>query len=743
MKALLRPLLVGGLSIAIAATTLMGSSSVAFAGIRPTITGWPVTDLAVLEGDTPTIEVTFKDPDGPGFYAYAIDWGDGESSSGTIPEAETVWGPWTFYLTKSTPYAVGEFGLVLSVNDGGPANLRFRNVVVSPNTAPSVISLDVTAGTEGGTSSFALTFADPDALDTHTVSVVWGDGATTAPVNVPAGETTFDAVHVYADTGPYALVLTLTDSAGHSVTANAPVPPTNVAPVLGALSLEPSSVVDHQMVKVSGSFTDPGINDTFTLTVDWGDPNDAKTWTESLDNDGSFAATHAYAAEGSVTITATVTDRDNGKSNSSSVDLIVLRSNHAPADLVVQATAVGEGGSTTLSVSFTDADPLDTHTAAITWGDGIKEKVSVTAGSNPTNVSHTYLETGTHTVAVTVTDGGGLSVADSTTATVTNVAPSVTSLVLTPSSVTDHQTVTVSGTITDPGTADSFTFTINWGDGSSPTEPLKVDARRFDASHEYATAGPYDVTATVTDGDGGAGTQTTSVVVTARNTAPSGLALSSNVTGLTATVSGDFTDPDGSDTHDVSMAWGDGTPTELWTLGPGVTLLSKTHTYTKAGPFTVTVTVTDPAGASTNATKPLVTTILSSSPTDVLDQMSALVLSFDLDRNTERWLLRKIDDLRAALTSGGNTLLCADLKTLGHISAFASRVLTSDQAGALDTLSTKLEAAAGCSSTAGQTPRGLKASTVTTTTATPAPAPKKDTTPKTTKTSTAGRSTAK
>jgi PKD repeat protein len=315
--------------------------------------------------------------------------------------------------------------------------------------------------------------------------------------------------------------------------------------------------------------------------------------------------------------------------------------------------------------------------------------------------------------------------------TVTNVAPSVASIVLTPSSVTDHQTLTVSGTFTDPGTADTFTVTVAWGDGSS-TDPFAPGAGTFRASHEYATAGRYDVTATVTDHDGGAGTQNASVVVTARNTAPSGLTLSSNATGLSATVSGAFTDPDASDTHDVSMAWGDGTTTQ-WKLAAGVTLLSKTHTYGAAGPFTVTATVSDPTGASTVATKQVVTTVLSVGPADLLDQMSALVLSFDLDSHTERWLLRKIDDLRAGLASGGNTLLCADLKMLGHISVFANRELTSDQAASLDGLSTKLEATAGCTSSATQGPKGSTASTVTTKTATVAPAPKKDTTPKTSK----------
>jgi hypothetical protein len=80
--------------------------------------------------------------------------------------------------------------------------------------------------------------------------------------------------------------------------------------------------------------------------------------------------------------------------------------------------------------------------------------------------------------------------------------------------------------------------------------------------------------------------------------------------------------------------------------------------------------------------------------------MSALVSSFGLSPNTESWLLRKIDSLRASLASGGNAQLCADLKVLGHISAYAGRTLTNDQAAAIDALGRNLETAAGCTGTA-------------------------------------------
>src|SRR5205807_2830094 len=136
-----------------------------------------------------------------------------------------------------------------------------------------------------------------------------------APVVLSSDVTTFDASHVYADTGTYSVGLTLQDSAGHTVTAGAAISATNVGPAMGTLSLSPSSVVDHQPVTVSGTFTDPGTADTFTVTINWGD---GKSSSQSLlAGTRSFSDSHAYDTAGPVTIMATVADRDLGKSSSS------------------------------------------------------------------------------------------------------------------------------------------------------------------------------------------------------------------------------------------------------------------------------------------------------------------------------------------------------------------------------------------------------------------------------------------
>ena len=59
----------------------------------------------------------------------------------------------------------------------------------------------------------------------------------------------------------------------------------------------------------------------------------------------------------------------------------------------------------------------------------------------------------------------------------------------------------------------------------------------------------------------------------------------------------EFTDRDEADTHEVTVAWGDGTGTT--TVEPATSPLVLSHTYAKAGRYTATVTVTDSHDLST------------------------------------------------------------------------------------------------------------------------------------------------
>jgi hypothetical protein len=99
----------------------------------------------------------------------------------------------------------------------------------------------------------------------------------------------------------------------------------------------------------------------------------------------------------------------------------------------------------------------------------------------------------------------------STNVTVNNVAPTVSAG---PDGfIQPGGTFTQSGSFTDPSPTDTFTATVNYGDGSG-TQALTLNPdRTFNLNHTYAAFGLYTVTVSVTDDDGGIGTDTARVFV--------------------------------------------------------------------------------------------------------------------------------------------------------------------------------------------------------------------------------------
>ncbi len=107
--------------------------------------------------------------------------------------------------------------------------------------------------------------------------------------------------------------------------------------------------------------------------------------------------------------------------------------------------------------------------------------------------------------------------------TVYNVAPVLGSLSI--ADINENGVATLSGTITDPGVLDTYTLTIDWGEGSPQTYTYAAGTTSFTETHQYLddnpTATPSDsitVDLTVTDDDGGSDTDSTSLTVS--NLAP-------------------------------------------------------------------------------------------------------------------------------------------------------------------------------------------------------------------------------
>ncbi len=141
--------------------------------------------------------------------------------------------------------------------------------------------------------------------------------------------------------------------------------------------------------------------------------------------------------------------------------------------------------------------------------------VCSSATLNAVDTSVTCTDDGTYELTLTADDGANTPVTDSLVLTVGNAMPIVT-ITAPLDGATTGANVSVSASFTDAGANDTHTCMIDWGDTASTSGTISAGV--CSGSHTYTTSGPRVITVTVTDDDGGVGSDTVSIDV--QTTAP-------------------------------------------------------------------------------------------------------------------------------------------------------------------------------------------------------------------------------
>jgi VCBS repeat-containing protein len=166
----------------------------------------------------------------------------------------------------------------------------------------------------------------------------------------------------------------------------------NDAPVAAAGPDGQSDEGATALFEASGSFDVDGGN--LTYFWDFGDGDTAN----------GFSVQHAYADEGTYTVTLTVSD-----GLASTTDTLVMTVFKVAPLATVSGPSAGVRGQTqTFTFGAWDPSPVDQasdFTYSINWGDGNTETVS---GPNGSILDHVYASTGTYTVSVQATDKDGV-----------------------------------------------------------------------------------------------------------------------------------------------------------------------------------------------------------------------------------------------------------------------------------------------------------------------------------------------
>lgn len=517
------------------------------------------------------------------------------SFPGGSPSSSTAQNPSVSYATAGT-YSV----TLIASNSAGSDTTTLTNYI-TVNTTPSA---GFTSSVNGTTASFTNT-------TTNATSYSWnfGDGGTSTATN---------PTHTYINDGVYTVVLSATNSCGtvtSTQTVTIATPPSagfsaNNTSGCGPLSVQFTNLSSNNATSWSWTFPggNPGTSTQEEPLVSYATPgtynvtliatnstgSDTTTLTNYINVQGppatSFTVatnvfvanftntttggtsyswnfgdggtstatnpTHTYAGDGTYTVTLTAT----GPCGTSTSTQQVVISSLPVAGFNAQQT----NGCAPFTVQFQDQSSTNVTSWAWSFPGGTP------SNSTEENPSVTYATAGSYDVTLTVTNPLGSNTSTQTNFITVGTAPTA-GFTSAATGLTANFTNTSSG---------ATSYAWNFGDGGTSTEA--------NPSHTYATDGNYTVVLSATNACGTVtSTQTVSAFL------PPTAGFNANVTSGCAPLSVQFNNQSSANATSFAWSFPGGTPSSSTAENPTVV-------YNVAGTYTVTLTVSNPAGQNTS-----------------------------------------------------------------------------------------------------------------------------------------------
>lgn len=174
--------------------------------------------------------------------------------------------------------------------------------------------------------------------------------------------------------------------------------------------------------------------------------------------------------------------------------------------------------------TFTDPDISATreeYAATIEWGDGTSTigTVSGSGGSFAVSGEHTYADEGSYEVKVAINDTDNSAISATTTSTATVVDAALKASGVSPMPISPQSFGGTVAKFTDANTTSTtadFTATIEWGDGTAPSEGVvsgEGGSYHVSGSHTYEGTGFFTITVHIVDDGGSTAEATTPVLI--------------------------------------------------------------------------------------------------------------------------------------------------------------------------------------------------------------------------------------
>ncbi len=465
-------------------------------------------------------------------------YGQGQTYVGSVTVTTTIDGNASFtYLSTSLPR-----NAIVSATATDPGNTSEFSLDQAEDTPPiaAIVARPSPAGSPATTfnEGQSITFdgsgsysPDGDSLD-----YTWdfNDGSPLVTTTTPT------VTHAYHYDGTYVVTLTVNDGHG-GIESNIDILTIKKLPPVIAFNALPASLAVGTTLNLSGTIDDP-TPDLETVVLDWGDGS-SPTTLQLPAGSTTFSSSYDYASPlpggaTTATLSATVTDASNpaaspepspigplsptppfdvgGLSGSTSAMLTVFQQAPTIAGLTLSQSTVNVGGTTTLSGTIVDPDPVVSHTVTIQWGDPSPNTTLVLPpGDLVFSSTHQYDSTpgnalsGAWPIDVTVINSNLASGAVAPPAvTAVDVSP-IVQIESLPLSTSGSLVSLISIATEPPGTHNQLTYQWTLTTGGAPYASGTGQTLSFVS----ISGGVFTATVVVTDQDGATGQASAQVVV--------------------------------------------------------------------------------------------------------------------------------------------------------------------------------------------------------------------------------------
>ena len=542
----------------------------------------PAPNATVVSGTSVSFSGTGTDPESGALSGTALVWRsnlDGQIGTGTaFFKSNLTVGTHSLSLVTTDPQGLADTAsTILTVAASGSTTVTATILapLANANFAAGATVTFNGSGTDGQVAIVGKGLTWNSSRDGD-----FGSGVTLTRSNLSVGQhvITLTARSATLVTGRTSIVITIGAGANQPPTAVITSPTTN------------STVAQGTTVVFSGSGNDPETGVLSGASLVWTSSRDGQIGTgTSFSRSTLSIGTHA--------ITLTAIDAQ-GAIGTASTTVTVVAPNQPPTASITSPAANSstvQGTAITFAGSGNDPETGALSGGSLVWTSSRDGQIGTGA-----SFSRSTLTVGTHVITLTVTDPQGAS--NVTTITITVVPPPnqpPTASITSPSnnsSVLQGTTVVFSGSGNDPETGALSGAALVWvssRDGQIGTGTSFSKAN--------LSVGAHTITLTATDNLGATAIATTTITILQPNQPPvaaisSPAASQSFVQGAAVSFAGTGTDPESGALSGASLVW---TSSRDGQIGTGASFSRSNLTL---GAHTITLTATDPQGATGTAT---------------------------------------------------------------------------------------------------------------------------------------------